>query len=70
MDPGACHSVGLWFIHALYLVTLGLLPWDYLAAILLWVSSCSGFSAFQAFFCLYYAELPVKCKVFQPVYLV
>lgn len=61
MDLGACDSVGLWFSHAVYLVALGLLPWVYLAAILLWVSSCSGFSAFQAFFCLCDAELPVKC---------
>lgn len=61
MDPGACDSVDLWFIHAVYLVALGLLHWEYLAAILLWVSLCSDFSAFQAFFCLCYAELPVKC---------
>ena len=38
MDSGACDSVGLRFIHAVYLVALGLLPCEYLAAILLWVS--------------------------------
>lgn len=26
MDPGACYSVDLWFIRAVYLVALTLLP--------------------------------------------
>lgn len=57
MDPGTCKPKAC----SLFLLCIRLLwdcyLWEYLAAILLWVSLCSGFSAFQSFFLL----LPVKC---------
>lgn len=68
MDPGACESIGLWFIHAVYLVALELLPWEYLAVV-------SEFMfRFFSFPGIFFASVVQNCllnaEMLQPVYLV
>lgn len=69
IDPGACYSVDLWYIHAVYLVALGLLPGS------IWLPSCCEKIHVQVFQLSRHVFLSVMqnclldAEAFQPVHL-